>query len=322
LFFETLFPLHILVSTMRLCAALALVCGAHRVSEHIQAESAALQCKLDQSSVPAFGNFKVYDRGDPESGLIPQLNVKGGSDLYEIREHTNYFKTSEYSFHKVTDDNVTAACGRFHTYLLGRSADLRIGKQGQRKRLIRITSARHGNAFNNIENQVYYIRGKKKAHTYYTIVRKRITALGFRGNLLSPAKLITHVQRAAKRGKPDLYRIFKGKCKFGGTKPNKEPGCGQQVMTGIGTFGSWGMNWYMGRANGKTQTVADSVATLQFKSERWGKASLHKKQIFTLEVKGGDVGLIIINAFLADIIRAMEMINLKMGHNFWNMDMR
>jgi hypothetical protein len=315
---------------MRVFAALAFVCGAHRVSEHVQTETEGIQCTLDQSSVPAFENFKVYNRGDGDSGLIPSLNVKGGTDFYEIREHTNFFKTSEYSFHRITEDNQTAACGRFHTYLLGRSADLRIGRQGQRKRLIRITSARHGNAFDNIDNQVYYVRGKKKAQTYYTIVRKRVSQLGIlqfllgvpmRGALLAPGKLATHAQRAAKKGKPDLYKIFKGKCKYGGNKPNKEQGCGQQVMTGIGTFGEWGMNWYMGKVNGNTN-LEDAVATLQFHSERWGKASAHKKQIFRLGVKAGDVGLIVINAFLADILRAMELINMKSGHNFWNMDMR
>jgi hypothetical protein len=312
-----------------LYAALALVCGAARVDEHVQSE--APDCKLDHTSIPAYENFKVYDQGDPSSGLIPKLNVKGGPDMYEIKEHTNYFKTSEYSFHRMSEgSSETSPCGRFHTYLLGRSADLRIGKQGQRKRLIRITSARHGNAFDNIDNQVYYIRGKKKTQVYYTIVRKRISqngALQFllgipvRGNLLAVGKIATHAQRAAKKGKLDIFKLFKGKCKYGGDKPNKEQGCGQQVMTGVGNFGDWGMNWYMGKVNGNTN-LEDSVATLSFHSERWGKASLHKKQIFRLQVRSGDTGLIVINAFLADIIRAMELINMKMGHNFWNMDMR
>jgi len=304
---------------MRLFAALAFGCGANRIYENLQ--HVALECKLTERSIPNYENFKVYDAGDSDSGLMPQLNVKGGTDYYEIREHSNYFKTSEYSFHKVTEDNVTAACGRFHTYLLGRSADLRVGKAGQRKRLIRITSARHGNAIENIPNQIFYVRGRKKYQVYYTIVRKRLTALGLRGVLWSPGKLLTHIQRAAKKGQPDMYKIFKGKCKYGGNKPSKEPGCGKQIMTGIGTFGDWGMNWYMGPVKDNT-SLEDAVATLSFVSERWGKASIHKKQIFQLGVKSGDVGLIVINAFLADIIRAMERMNLKPTHNFFRMDMR
>jgi len=308
---------------MKLLAALAFVCDAHRISEHIQAAAGEPECTLTKRSIPPYENFKVYSEDDPESGLIPQLNVKGGkTEFYDIWEHTNYFKTSEYSFHKVSPDtNETTSCGRFHTYLLGRSADLRVGKAGQRARLIRITSARHGNALNNIPFQVYYVRGKKKSQVYYTIVRKRISAWGFRGALLSPAKLITAATRATKRNKPDVFKIFKGKCKHGGEKPSQEVGCGRQIMTGIGKFGKWGMNWYMGPVTDDTEPE-DAVATLRFQSERWGKASLHKKQIFRLGVKKGDVGLIIINAFLADIIRAMESINMKFGHNFWNMDMR
>jgi len=314
---------------MRLFAALALVCDGHRISEHVQ--TTGMECALNARSIPPYENFKVYDEGDSDSGLIPSLNVRGGTDFYEIREHTNFFKTSEYSFHKMSEEsNETSSCGRFHTYLLGRSADLRIGKSGQRKRLIRITSARHGNAFDNVPNQVYYIRGKKKFQVYYTIVRKRISQLGIlqfllgipmRGALLSPGKLVTATTRHVKKGQPDLYKIMKGKCKYGGSKPAKEPGCGQQIMTGIGTFGEWGMNWYMGAVNDNTK-LEDAVATLQFHSEQWGRASAHKKQIFRLGVKKGDVGLIVINAFLADILRAMELINMKQGHNFWNMDMR
>jgi hypothetical protein len=320
---------------MKLCAALALVCGAVRVNEHHQSEvnksEGAPECMLDHTSIPAYENFKVYNQGDSDSGLIPKLNVKGGTEFYEIREHTNFFKTSEYSFHRLSEgSDDSSPCGRFHTYWLGRSADLRIGRQGQRKRLIRITSARHGNAFDNIDNQVYYVRGKKKTQTYYTIVRKRVSQLGIlqfllgvpmRGALLAPGKIVTHATRAVRNGKPDIYKIFKGKCKYGGNKPNKEQGCGRQIMTGVGTFGDWGMNWYMGKVNGNTN-LEDAVATLQFHSERWGKASIHKKQIFRLGVKSGDVGLIVINAFLADIIRAMELVNMKSGHNFWNMDMR
>jgi len=316
---------------MRLFAALALVCGAHRISEHVQ--SADMDCKLDHRSIPNYANFRAYDDGDSDSGLMPQLNVKGGPDYYEIREHTNFFKTSEYSFHRINEDNVTSSCGRFHTYWLGRSADLRVGKAGQRKRLIRITSARHGNALENIENQIYYIRGKKKEHVYYTIVRKRISQLGglsyllgipaWRGFLIAPGKLVTHATRHIQKGQPDVYKIMKGKCKYGGEEPSKEPDCGKQIMTGIGTFGDWGMNWYMGAVSGNTHTkLDDAVASLQFQSERWGKASAHKKQIFRLGVKSGDVGLIVINAFLADILRAMELANMKNGHNIWNMDMR
>lgn len=310
---------------MRLLAAFVWVCGSHRLTS----VTSDLECKLDTNSIPPHAKFKSYSADDPDSGLIPSLNVKQGMEHYEILEHTNFFKTSEYSFRRIDENNQSSPCGRFHTYWLGRSADLRIGKDGQRKRLVRITSARHGNAMDNIANQVYYVRDKRK-RTFYTIVRKRVSQVAalqyvlgvpWRGSLLAPGKIITHAQRAMKSGTPDLYKIYTGKCKYGGEKPSKEPGCGKQIMTGVGTFGEWGMNWYMGPVTDNTK-LEEAVASLQFQKESWGKASIHKKQVFRLAVKSGDVGLIVVNAFLADIIRAMERINMKSGHNFWNMDMR
>lgn len=307
-----------------LLAAFVWACGAHRVAMVDEVE-----CTLGSESVPPYDKFKPYHSDDPDSGLIPSLNVNGDVEYYEIEEHTHLLKTSEYSFRRVDENNNSALCGRFHTYPLGKSADLLVNKSGQSQRLVRVSSARHGNALENLPFQTYFIRDKKKK-TYYTIVRKRVSQLGalgrwtgidWRARGISPGKIATHAHRALNKGKVDLFKIYTGKCKYRLKRSMNLSHCGEQFMTGVGTFGEWGMNWYMGSVDNSTNPE-DAVATLQFQDEKWGKATWHKKQIFKLAVKSGDVGVIVINAFIADVLRQMELLNMHEGHNMINMDMR
>jgi len=309
---------------MKLLSSLVALVGATRVNELQQAPDLT-SFKLSPAAVTQYATWSA----DQSVGLVPDLVPQGETLNLKLNEHSNFFKTSEYSI-SVTGRNdkkldTPVRLARFHTYLLGKSTDLRVGKQGQRKRLFRVTSHRHGNALNNMQDMVFYVKDRK-GNVFYTIARARVKAFGFRGNFLALGKIMTHVQRKGMGKKNDIFRILYGKCPFGGSSFAKEPKCGKMAYTGVAAFNNWAINWYEGDAkelrNNKLSDKYESVADLAFEKESWGKASLHKKQVWQLNVRKGDTMIFVITAVLNDIIRAQEAVNLKPTHNFFNMDMR
>jgi len=295
--------------------------------------------QLTAGSVPEFSKWRHTD------GLFPQLQT--GQDVHmTMWEHTN-FKTSEFSFTlgAVGKSNFTtpfnsehkrqATIGRFHTYFLGRSADFRIGvgkRQKQSKRLVRVTSHRHGNPLKNFDMTIYAVRDAEK-HTRFTVVRKRNKAYGIRG-IWNPLgeKVVTAAKRraAAKllKKRRDVYEFYEGWCPNGpkgevsthdGPKNQR---CGKQVMTQICTWDGWNCQWYTGKVSPKSVEKGPVVGNLDYLTQKMGKA-LHFKQVWDLHaVAGGDVGLMMVGAMLNDVIRAQESINLQHGHNMIHMDMR
>jgi len=294
--------------------------------------------QLTAGSVPEFSKWRHTD------GLFPQLQT--GQDVHmTMWEHTN-FKTSEFSFTlgTVGRSNWTtpfnsklkrqATIGRFHTYYMGRSADFRIGvgkRQKQSKRLIRVTSHRHGNPFKNFKNTVYAIRDAEK-HTRFTVVRRRNKGYRLRAYLGPfPEKVLTAAKRQVKakmKQNFDVYEFFEGWCPNGPMGQEsvhnspKNQRCGQQVMTQICTWKGWNCQWYTGKVNPKFVADIPVVGNLDYLMQKMGKA-IHFKQVWDLHaLAGGDVGLMMVGAMLNDVIRAQESINLQQGHNLIKMDMR
>lgn len=303
--------------------------------------------QLTEQSVPAFRDWKHSD------GLFPQMQTE--KDLHmTMWEHTN-LKASEYSFtmgdpaeyggHRGgfnTEEKRLQTIGRFHTYYLGRSADFRIGvgkRQRQSKRLLRVTSHRHGNPIKNYKSQIYAIRDAQK-HTRFTVVRKRVH--GYRNTPLAaivPPKLMTAIKHQLKND--DVFEFYKGWCPNGprgqgwgsgapshNRGPKNQP-CGEQVMTQVCSFKVWECNWYNGSyypEHFDRNAGAAAVGTLKFISEKWSKTTFvlepHRKQVWDLHAHGGgDVGLMMVGAMLNDILRAQEALNLARGHNIVRMDM-
>jgi len=311
---------------MRLLSSLLAVVAAHRTGDTGPDTS---KFALSSESVPEF------DKYNPDEGIIPAFTPKQGESFqFVLKEHTNFFKTSEYSFQLagVNNDMLQnpTEVARFHTYLLGKSADLLLkktnfiaGGNGNR-RLFRVTSHRHGNAFKNYKEMIFFVKdGKNKV--YATVVRHRLKAYGMRSWF---GKIITHSKRkhAQQHDETDVYIVKKGECALG-TRDEKDKKCGKVIMTGVAPFKGWNMYFFQGKAPklGPRDVVGDSVkgTVAEMKMfENKLRVSLHHRQIFSINVEhGGDGGMVMIIAMLRDITMANERFNLQMGHNFWNMDM-
>jgi len=301
--------------------------AAHRIHE---SGPDVKRFELSNTSVPEF------ERYNPDEGIIPAFTPRQGESFqFVLREHTNYFKTSEYSFRLAGVNNdmlkEPKEVARFHTYLLGKSADLLLRKTSflaggnNNKRLFRVTSHRHGNAFKNYKEMIFFVKDRKNK-VYATVVRHRLKAYGMRGWV---QKIITHSKRkfADASNQTDVYIVKKGKCELG-TRDEKDKMCGKVLMTGVAPYKGWNMYFFQGRApkiGTRDVTRGDSlkgtVAEMKIIENKLRK-SLHHRQIFAIDVQhGGDGGLVMIIALLRDITMANERFNLQIGHNFWNMDM-